>query len=281
MMNRKQKLKKLLSRRVKEEPKKPSQVVRKLNVSPLISVVEKVQRDVGANKNILSYMFDQKVDEVKGSFEKNVMRNREQLLTLLEDLNSVRGDVNLFNKSVEFIKSEQVGLRKLHEDLDNIQETIEFLLEDTTAEDVRELTKALKELQEDIYFRINRVQQEGGGNMNRQVTIADVDVLTKYTDINFVAGSGMAITAASDNTTKKTDITFTVSGAGGTATETPVGTVDDSNVTFTVSNTPLYINMNGAIYYTGTGGFASYAAPTITLAYPVGTGGFIRSIYSV
>lgn len=64
---------------------------------------------------------------------------------------------------------------------------------------------------------------------------------------------------------------------GGISVETPTGTVDDSNVTFTVSNEPKYIVVNGAQYFSGTG--YSYSGGTITLNNPVGTGGFIRSVY--
>lgn len=70
-------------------------------------------------------------------------------------------------------------------------------------------------------------------------------------------------------------------GSGsGIDTETPVGAVDDSNTSFEVSNTPLYIVVNGAIYYEGVGLFQSFVGTTITLSSPVGTGGFIRSVYA-
>lgn len=68
------------------------------------------------------------------------------------------------------------------------------------------------------------------------------------------------------------------SGSGLTK-ETPSGLVNDSNVTFTVTHQPFFINVNGAIYNVGDGAYTSYVAGTITLAYPVGTGGFIKSYY--
>jgi len=63
----------------------------------------------------------------------------------------------------------------------------------------------------------------------------------------------------------------------GISIETPTGTVDDSNVSFTVSNEPKYIVVNGAQYFFGAG--YTYLAGTITLDNPVGSGGFIRSVY--
>ena len=70
-------------------------------------------------------------------------------------------------------------------------------------------------------------------------------------------------------------------GGGKTLTkEVPAGTVNDSNTTFTVMNTPLFIDVNGAIYAEGTGTFVSYIAGVITLSSPVGMGGFILSYYN-
>lgn len=63
----------------------------------------------------------------------------------------------------------------------------------------------------------------------------------------------------------------------GITVETPTGTVDDSNVSFIVSNEPKYVVINGAQYFAGAG--YSYSTGTITLDNPVGTGGFIRSVY--
>ncbi len=63
----------------------------------------------------------------------------------------------------------------------------------------------------------------------------------------------------------------------GITIETPTGTVDDSNTTFTVTSEPKYVVINGAQYFAGAG--YTYLAGTITLDNPVGTGGFIRSVY--
>lgn len=63
----------------------------------------------------------------------------------------------------------------------------------------------------------------------------------------------------------------------GITVESPTGDIDDSNVTFTVSNEPKYVVVNGAQYFASAG--YSYAGGTITLDNPVGTGGFIKSVY--
>lgn len=62
----------------------------------------------------------------------------------------------------------------------------------------------------------------------------------------------------------------------GMTVETPSGTVDDSNVTFTVTAVPVFVIINGVIYFENLG--YTRATLTLTLAFPVGTGGWIRSV---
>lgn len=59
--------------------------------------------------------------------------------------------------------------------------------------------------------------------------------------------------------------------------ETPTGTVNDANTAFTVVNTPLFVVVNGQKLFEGAG--YSLSGSTITLDNPIGSGGFIRSVY--
>lgn len=113
------------------------------------------------------------------------------------------------------------------------------------------------------------ISYTGGGS---SITVTEVDGLPSVTasTLKFPNGS------VTDEGGGVARITFS---GGGLTKETPVGTINDVNVTFTVSNQPFFINVNGAIYEVGDGAYASYVAGTITLNYPVGTGGFIKSYY--
>ncbi len=78
--------------------------------------------------------------------------------------------------------------------------------EEVVLEDVVDL------LRPDILSRINR----GSGNLNRNIAIGgNQSVLSKYTDINLIAGSNVTITYTSNNATRFTDITFAATGGGG------------------------------------------------------------------
>ncbi len=109
--------------------------------------------------------------------------------------------------------------------------------EELSTEEKKNVDTRIKELQQEIEkltdkkieaLRLEisqRFSNLGGGAMNRKITVAGVDVLKNYTDINFVSG----ITTAIDNVNKR--VNFTLTGGGGT----PAG-----------SNTQIQFNDNGA-----------------------------------
>jgi len=114
---------------------------------------------------------------------------------------------------------------------------------------------------------------------NTTFTVANEPLYIVVNGAQMFAGAGYSYaggTITLDNAIGTGGFIRSAYGTGLTI-ETPTGTVDDSNTTFTVANEPKYIVVNGAQYFSGAG--YSYAGGTITLDNPVGTGGFIRSVY--
>lgn len=106
------------------------------------------------------------------------------------------------------------------------------------AEDVADV------LRPDILSRINR----GSGNLNRNIAVGgNQSVLSKYTDINFIPGSNVTITYASNNATRFTDITIAATGGGGgggisrsinsVSTNTIAGSAASTDYVYLVSGT--------------------------------------------
>lgn len=68
----------------------------------------------------------------------------------------------------------------------------------------------LIKLRTEVLQRIDR----GGGSANRKETFGGTDYLTKYTDINWKAGTNVTLTVANNDTTKMVDVTVAASGGG-------------------------------------------------------------------
>lgn len=87
-----------------------------------------------------------------------------------------------------------------------------------------------------------------GGNMNRNILVNGVNILARYTDINF-KGSGVTYTAVNNNTTKQVDLTLTSTGTGGFSAlqEKSTTSPNGATTTFTFTHTPTFIYWNGAL----------------------------------
>jgi hypothetical protein len=137
----------------------------------------------------------------------------------------------------------------------------------TVRMDVVAVEKKIEELRKSFLTRISSF--EGGGNQNRNIGVnGNSSTLSKFTDINLIAGSNIGIAVSTNNTTKETNLTFTASvPVGGVQLFASVsGTVDGMNTTFGYPSPPQAIVGDGIVYFEGNG--YSYAASVITMEMP-------------
>lgn len=185
----------------------------------------------------------------------------------------------------ELAASSQIGtfnsnMAEIREAKDAVQDLISGIRKDMESlslrDDVDSLVKGIGEKIEDIRRDLlARIGNLGGGSQNRQIKVNGVDYLTRYTDIN-LKGS---ITAASNNTTKSVDITFSGGGGGGFTELPATGAVNGSNVTYAFTQVPSYIVADGLWFKpTDSNGNTQWSSvgTTITMINPPAT-----SIYGV
>lgn len=92
------------------------------------------------------------------------------------------------------------------------------------------------------------------------------------TNINFVAGTGMAISYTKVN--GQDTVTLAATGSGVTV-ETPTGTVNATNKVFTPTSQPKWIVADGTTYYEGAG----YSWNGTDITTDIAPSSFIRDIY--
>lgn len=172
-------------------------------------------------------------------------------------------------------KSYKDEFKKLHYDLETIkkikpiEKEIERVIEKVETQVLpEEVKKEISDIKEQVEIQKRWLGSIGGGNANRRMRIGGTEASTKYTDINLIAGSGVAISTANDDTDKEADITFSVSGLG-TSIVTPAETPDGSRTTFTVASKPKLVFVDGgrAVQETSSDGTTnwSYSGTTLTM----------------
>lgn len=174
-------LAKNLSDDIKEiESKIPKNLVQK----DYTGAIQNIQLEIGALKESILEKLSTLPDQA--SFE-------EIKKKYLEDIRSIE---NQFNENLDHLESDILVTNS---------EVAEIKLEaETQIEDLKKLVQKIK----------IDLSQRGGGSMNRQIVINNVDPLTRYTDINLKAGTNVTITYQNNDQTKKVDVTITASGGG-------------------------------------------------------------------
>lgn len=189
------------------------------------------------------------------------------------------------SKLDEFSKKANSSYVEIQGKITDLQQQLdEHEVEDE--KEIKELTDKLEKLRKELNTRISNI---GGGAMNRQNFINNADPLTRYTDINWKAGSNVTITYANNDQTKRVDITLAATGGpGGTtrsinsiSTPTTAGSTAGTDYVYLVSgtttltlptavaNTNLYTVKNvgtGVVTIDTTGGQTIDGNATITMA---------------
>lgn len=121
-----------------------------------------------------------------------------------------------------------------------------------SSKSVKDLAEELKKLRQEVMSRISTF---GGGQANRNIAIGgNTSVLSKYTDINLIAGTNITLTNSNNNTTKYLDLTIAATGGGGGISSVLAGTgitVDNA-----VPGTPK-VNLGNTSVTAGTYGSAT------------------------
>lgn len=199
-----------------------------LNKQELMSLIE-------GNKNELQGMTGKQIADVltkitslEGQISFSDTSSKEQGQNLKSVLAKIETRINAFSKNLTDTQTE-TGKDKEEDKKNNEAVQLQFVAFEKMVKDLR------------LQF-----QRHGGGSMNRKISVNGVVISTRYTDINFKAGSNITFTKTDNNTTHQVDFTIASSGSGGLSEITVTGTVNGSNKSFTTVSQPTYVISDGA-----------------------------------
>lgn len=246
-------------------------------------------------QKIVQKIVDPRVDTLYEKLEaaegENVSRYKSlqkdlkvQTKTVLKDILGAAKQGSLTDKKVDSLLTEIARLESgfaaklvplantdalIQAEIDNLRQELQSIEipEFPEVQEPEDITPKLDALERRINQRIAAIH--GGGNMNRNISVGgNSSTLSKYTDVNFVAGSNVGIAVSTNDTTQQTSFTFSAAvPAGGIQLFASVsGTVNALNPTFGYPSPPQAIVGDGVVYFEGNG--YSYAASVITMEVP-------------
>jgi len=250
-----------------------------LPMTPLVSFAQEIESKfskVDADSTKLEKKLTKKVDgtvtklesglsemgkKVDTTVEKSDKATKATSKVALEISKNRKADLTQIRKKN---KSEMQTLEQnLKQDIEGVVKTVDELppptkipkfpkVEFPKIPNIKPLEKTVssiaQELKDHKQLTLSRFTHSRGGSQNRQIRNDGTDSLTKFTDINFIGGDNVTITAADDNTNKRVDITFAGAGGGGSVVEDVSSQCDGSNRVFTVAS----VYSSGTVDVSGT-----------------------------
>mgnify|MGYP001561848968 CR=1 FL=1 len=203
---------------------------KKINFEPLFNAIDKTEENINKQIENLSNKVNEKLNEFKTLITSKETNNKGQVTKITDEITALKGQIfNLTNEKNGEIKSIKDNISELSmfsDRMDRMHRTMMKEMDGMKSDSeskgkvsdnkLNSIQGELEELAKDLRSRLASLANNRGGNANRQIFIGGADPLTRYTDINLKAGTGMTLSYANNDTTKKVDITFVSSGGSGT-----------------------------------------------------------------
>lgn len=194
-----------------------------IDLNPLLESIKQVEREVDSRDTELRTQLQESLEDLESQLSEARGTSKDKFTDIAEEIKSVKELIKKVDSKPQVaipdfgkdIKATESSLKELISNVDKKTDTTE--LNKKIEKEAKDLLEALNRLRRELTQRIN---DRGGGNMNRNIAIGgNTSVLSMYTDINLKAGNNVNITYARNNTTKYTDITISATGGssvGGT-----------------------------------------------------------------
>lgn len=197
-----------------EVNEKINKLRKSINMNPLLEEIENLQSEFKSYALEILKEIEDKTNEIRTTIKAKEKETEEKINSVIEENKDIKKE--LFTIS----KSNSENIKKITGELSVLNQKLpSFANREQIAEKLKKLenwdnTEELKNYTDKTRTELlNIITARGGGQAHRQIKVGGVDVLTKYTDINLVAGTNVTLTTANDNTDKNVDITITATGS--------------------------------------------------------------------
>lgn len=224
---------------------------KRINIEPLVEAVKNIESSINDKYDSLAEQVDSQIIDIETLISKTDSTSKvKDLETELADLKEELSSLEKVRKQdIESVYKNIPNVSDIEDRVDEMLVTLSSRIDALDEEEIAEVEDwqiKIDALRREI---INRIGQIGGGNMNRQIFIGGANPLTRFTDINFKAGSNVTITYQDNAATQKVDVTISSSGGGGGSTRN-IQTIAISQTAGSASGTDYVYLCSGTLTLT-------------------------------
>ena len=207
-------------------------------ISNLVDTLENLKNGLSNNEQRFNSDFNAKIVTLKNALFEFKADGSDKFERLAEEIGNLRAEIeSISNKKIE-IPDFGKDIQRLESELERIVANLKENTNKETQKQSEEFKKQINNLAEDLGKIRTRTNFAGGygGNANRDIIVGgNSSTLSRYTDINFIAGSLVTLNYANNDTTKRVDVTLSASGGSRIENEIPSMI---SGTQFAVDNIP-------------------------------------------
>ena len=237
---------------------------KKIDLTPLTQSIENIKGDYGNKISELSTSLEEKIKEFEQIVSQGTEQSASHASQLKDEITELKHQISVLNENqtdeIKSLESKLPDLSKVEEEIRTLRSLVNVQtntfskdLTDLEEKSKKELIKQIETFRKDLEDTrrelINKINQKGGGNANRNILVGNnPSVLSKYTDLNIKAGTNITLSYQNNETLKTTDLTITSSGGSGTSRS--ISTVSVSSVIGATAGTDYVLLCNQGIKLT-------------------------------
>ncbi len=222
---------------------------KKINFEPLTQAFDSLKQDF-ADKNLqLLNTLNEKQTQLTESILQSNTQASQGNETLKQEIDQLTAEVAIlearkieipdFGKQIKDAETKLMAMIQTAKDMDALEDEKE---KELLQVQFANFEKQIRELKQQV---LNR-----GGAMHRKITFNGTDYLTRYTDINYKAGSNVTFTVANNNQTKMVDVTISATGGGGGGTVRSINSISTDTTAAAASQTDYVYLCTGTLTLT-------------------------------
>lgn len=230
-----------------EVGKKINEVKKKIDFQPILDAVSNLKREIETNDAQQKKELDNRLISLKAELITADKDNIKGIKDIRDEIQNIQTQIaDILSRKPAEIPDFAKQIRETETRMTDFINKIERYNDTDLQKEVDDLEKELKKLRAELLTRIN---DRGGGNMNRNIAVGgNTSVLSKYTDVNIKPGSNITLTYSNNNASKYLDLTIASSGGAGTSRS--ISTVAVSSVAAATAATDIVILASAGIKIT-------------------------------
>ena len=223
----------------------------KERIQAIVDSIENLKEELGQNEKNLSNNLTKKLDLLRTAMSEFRTADTERVKILSEDIGNLKEDIQEISQRKTKIPDFASKIREIQLELENEILKLKNNSDEQLKGQSKDFQKKLDKFEETI-IELRKSTMSAlaskGGQANRNILVGNnPSTLSRYTDLNILAGSNVTLSYTNNDNLKTTNLTIAATGGGSNRN---ISTVSVSSVVAAVTSTDYVVIASAGVLLT-------------------------------